>query len=353
MEQVTEPLRRFFEGQARVCEAAGSPFSAGILDRLGGSLAAPLAPLLQPWADADIQRIGADAVPMRLLGGLHWLALGGEEPGLAAQYPQQRPQTDWPAAEAALADVARRRGLDLAAFMTSPPQTNEVRRAFALVGGFLTVAVETGLPLRCLEIGASAGLLQNWDRFRYVFGDHGGWGPAGSPALIDGEWRGPPPPLDAALKVALRRGCDVEPVRIAEAAARLRLQAFVWADQADRLARLRSALAVADEAGVALDRADAADWCALHLHPQPGQATVLHHSVMWQYMPAQIQARVREAIETAGRAATPDAPFAWLRMEPPDLVPVMDIRLTLWPGGEERLLGHSHPHGAWVQWLGA
>jgi hypothetical protein len=28
----------------------------------------------------------------------------------------------------------------------------------------------------------------------------------------------------------------------------------------------------------------------------------------------------------------------------------MEVRLTLWPGGEERVLAEVHPHGAWVQW---
>ena len=45
-----------------------------------------------------------------------------------------------------------------------------------MLGGFLTVAAETGLGLRVLEIGASAGLNLRWDRFRYeapdwAFGD--------------------------------------------------------------------------------------------------------------------------------------------------------------------------------------
>jgi hypothetical protein len=28
------------------------------------------------------------------------------------------------------------------------------------------------------------------------------------------------------------------------------------------------------------------------------------------------------------------------------------VTLTLWPGGEPRLLANCHPHGAWVEWLG-
>ena len=54
--------------------------------------------------------------------------------------------------------------------------------------------------------------------------------------------------------------------------------------------------------------------------------------------------------EIAARA-TAQAPFAWLRMEPPMPNPGMEVRLTLWPGGQDRLLAEVHPHGAQVRWL--
>jgi hypothetical protein len=41
-------------------------------------------------------------------------------------------------------------------------------------------------------------------------------------------------------------------------------------------------------------------------------------------------------------------------MEPnlDDMAGPCDLRLTYWPGGEESLLAHVHPHGAKVSWLG-
>ena len=58
-------------------------------------------------------------------------------------------------------------------------------------------------------------------------------------------------------------------------------------------------------------------------------------------------------MEIHGATATPDAPLAWLRMEPAPgrLVPI-ELRLTLWPGGEERRLATVQAHGAWVNWDG-
>lgn len=55
-------------------------------------------------------------------------------------------------------------------------------------------------------------------------------------------------------------------------------------------------------------------------------------------------------IAALGARATADAPFAWLRMEsPPRTLAIVELRLTLWPGGEDRLLAEVHPHGAWVK----
>ena len=85
---------------------------------------------------------------------------------------------------------------------------------------------------------------------------------------------------------------------------------------------------------------------------EAGAVTVLYHSVFWQYMPRESQAALAKLIGEIGGRATADAPFAWLRMEPPGAAPGMEVRLTLWPGGEERLLADVHPHGAFVRWHG-
>jgi hypothetical protein len=56
----------------------------------------------------------------------------------------------------------------------------------------------------------------------------------------------------------------------------------------------------------------------------------------------------RERFEQTVRAAP--GSVAWLRMEPVD--ELTDLRLTLFPGGEERLLARVGYHGDPVEWLG-
>ena len=120
-------------------------------------------------------------------------------------------------------------------------QTNEVQRAWALLPGFLSVS--DGRPLDVLELGPSAGLNLVWDRYRYRYST-GSWGD-GSLELA-GDDRMPPPDSLLARRVTVvrRRGVDLNPVdATTEHGARL-LQAFVWADQTERLERLRAAIEV-------------------------------------------------------------------------------------------------------------
>jgi hypothetical protein len=349
------PLMQALSIQAQTCRSMGSPFSAALLDAAAEAFpnGGPLAQLFGPWQDADVLTVFKDAAQLRFLGALHDLALTGEEPGLTAAYPAPgRPGDAATAWQAVVAGLPGRHAR-LSAFMAHEPQTNETRRSICLLGGFLTIAQDTGLPMRCFEIGASAGLNQLWDRYRYDLGSAGAWGGAGAAVAMDTEWRGGPPPLNAAVRVASRAACDRKPVDLTDPAARRRLKAYIWPDQFDRLARLDAAIGEALAARTLVDAADAVDWTRAHVAPEDGAASVLFHSVFWQYMPPQSQADLAGAIAEIGERAAATSPFAWLRMEPsPGSMAIMEIRLTLWPTGEDRLLATCHPHGAWVEWLG-
>lgn len=338
--------------QAKACRDLGSAFSAELLERAGADELGPLEDLFAPWDGQGASHHLKEATPLRLLGFLHAVTLAEPDGPLAAQYPAATARPDWDALTAAGRGLLADRRDEAAAFMASPPQTNEVGRSFCLAPGFQVIAAETGLPLRLFEIGASAGLNLRFDRYGYDFAGRR-WGDPGSPVLLDNEWRGAPPP-QTAVDIAERSGCDQSPIELADPAQALRLQAYVWPDQARRLARIKGAIAMAAAAPASLVRADAADWTAARLHPRSGAASVLYHSVMWQYMPAQTQAAVRTAIEAAGAAASAAAPVAWLRMEPNPDRPKwqMELNLTLWPGGGLRHLADVHPHGSWVDWRG-
>ena len=350
----TEPLIRALEIQAEVCAGFGSAFSAGLLQKAAADLKAggSVGALFAPWAGVGTRELFADAVPLRLLGALHDLALSGTEGGFAAAYPSSDRPGDIEHAWLEVEGLIDRQFAGLAAFMTHEPQTNEVRRSCCLLPGFLVIAKETGLPLRCLELGASAGLNQLWDRYRYDLGAAGTWGPTASAVVLDTEWRGAAPPLDMAAPVIERGACDRKPVDLEDPIARRRLKAYIWADQRERLARLAAAIDACRAAEVKVETEDAVTWVGRTGEPRASGATVIFHSVFFQYLPAASQTALVKAIAARGAAARNGAPLAWLRMEPPqDNLAGMELRLTLWPGGEERILANVHPHGAWVEWL--
>jgi hypothetical protein len=342
--------------QGAGCAAMGSPFSGALLDHAAAALIdqPALRAAFARWWGLSRAELFAEAVALRWLGALHDLALTDPGGALAAAYPGVGKPGDADQAWPLILDVMETQAARIAEFMGHEPQTNEVRRSAVLLPGFLTVAADTGLPLRVLELGASAGLNQLWDQRRYRLGEIGEWGPPDARVALDIEWRGEAPPLAATVRVEGRSACDRKPVDLADPVQRRRLKAYIWPDQTDRLERLEAAIAETLAAGITVEAQDAVVWTRREARSRPGAATVVFHSVFFGYMPAASQAALVQTLADAGTRAEPTAPLAWLRMEPPvDNPAAMELRLTLWPGGEERRLAIAHPHGAWIEWLAA
>jgi hypothetical protein len=338
-----EVLAKLFRGQAGWCQRLGSPMYARMLERAADDLLAggPVWRAVEPYADRPFNFTHH----LRLMGATHRLALAGEAPELAAHYRSTGGDGDVDAAWKAFIALLEKREIKL----DRPVQTNEVGRSAALLGGFLTVAAQTGLGLRVLELGTSAGLNLRWDRFRYEAGDWA-FGDPSSPAQIPCEWSGNRPPLPPQVWVVERAGCDPAPIDATTEDGSLWLQAFVWPEMVERLKLLRAAIEVARRTPVTLDQASAPDWVEERLaRERGGSATVIFHSIMWGYMTDDDRARIAHAIADAADRATDSEPLAWLRMEPG--ADETDVTLTTWPGFEERVIARASYHGRPVEWL--
>lgn len=153
------------------------------------------------------------------------------------------------------------------------------------------------------------------------------------------------------VRIAERRGCDVSPIDPCTEEGQLTLRSYVWPDQLERSGQLGAAIEVARRVSAQVDQANSADWIESALSERvPGVATVVYHSIVWQYLSSVERARFRRVMDAAGRAATHDDPLAWLRLEPAN--DIAEVRLQLWPGGEGLLVARSGFHGKPVQWLG-
>jgi hypothetical protein len=151
-----------------------------------------------------------------------------------------------------------------------------------------------------------------------------------------------------------RAGVDLNPLDPQAPEDLLRLMAYLWPDQPQRLALTRAA---AGAMAARIERADAIDWLEHRLSAAPeGHVHLIQHSVAWQYFPAAAQARGTALIEAAGARAAPSTPLAWLAMESDgDTGGAIGAALTLrlWPGDIRLDLGRADFHGRWITWRGA
>lgn len=178
-----------FNEQAGWNDALGSPFTAALCRAMATDFNrhGPIHALCRDWTGNPRK----DALGLRIAGALHFAVLTGDDEELVSVYPANAGDwsidTVWPVASSYI-----HRNLDkIRDFLKSPPQTNETLRSIALLPGFLELANHFEMPMDLLELGASAGLNLNWDRFNYQTDS---WSREGkSNVTIQTKWSGPAP----------------------------------------------------------------------------------------------------------------------------------------------------------------
>jgi len=340
-----------FEFQAVACEALGSSLYAGLLNHAASDLrtGGPTAMVLDGHLDVP----GRSALALRMLGGVHALVLTGRAPELARFYPSAGGHAD-PGPGAGLAWQALRQVLiehsdDVRAWLDHPPQTNEVGRGAALVGTLCRLVADAGYPIRLFEIGASAGLNLRADRFR-ITGGGAAYGEPSSPVQMIGGWLGRAPAAGP-IQVVSRVGGDLAPVDPVAESGRLKLLAYVWADQVERLDRLRGACQLAAEIPAEM-RTEPASETISRITLEPGTWTVLWHSIMRQYLSQEQKDAIDSGLEALGGQASGSARFAHVSLELVRGTTDTPLELVTWPGRVSRRLGTAPPHGLPVTWSG-
>lgn len=277
------------------------------------------------------------SVPLRLAGALHGLVLDGL--ALTNVYPPHQVSDDALWAEVIRAFDANSERIHR--WLDSPPQTNEVRRSAVLLLVANLLGHRVRLPLVLTELGASAGLNLNFDRYRL-----GPYGDPDSAVSLTPDLAGPLP-IATKLRVLDRAGVDLNPLD--PNTDQLRLLAYIWPDQPERIALTRAALALGPHVP---DRGDAAEWLETRLHqPRAGALHLIYHTVAWQYFPVSTQQRCTAALARAAKHATLNAPIAHLGMEADATQDGAALTLTIWPGGETKTLARVDFHGRWIRFL--
>jgi len=267
--------------------------------------------------------------PLRLFGGVHYLELSG-----MVQHP-------W----AKLRGVLEANQEWLARFVAEQPiQTNEVQRCWGLLPGFLTVGDER--PVDLVELGPSGGLNLYWDRYAYRYGDER-WGDPGAGLELSGSAEGGPSRdlLQKEVEVGRRIGIDRRPVDVTtDHGARL-LEAFVWADQTDRLDRVRRAIEIARQDPPRLLDGDYVEVLpALLAERDLDILTVVYHSVSTVYLRQEERDRLEEILAAEGlRGSLARISYEIDRDTPTFYGFALDVET--WPDGRRRLArldGHAN-----------
>ncbi|HEY7003179.1 MAG TPA: DUF2332 domain-containing protein [Gaiellaceae bacterium] len=267
--------------------------------------------------------------PLRLFGGVHYLELSG-----MVQHPWGK-----------LRGVLEANRDWLARFVAAQPiQTNEVQRCWGLLPAFL--AVVDGRPLDLVELGPSGGLNLYWDRYFYRYGEES-WGDPGAGLRLVGIAEGGPPAelFDNVVEVGQRIGIDRRPVDVTTAHGARLLEAFVWADQTDRLERVRRAIEIARQDPPRLLEGDYVEVLpALLAERDLGRLTVVYHSVSTVYLRSEDRERLDAILDEDGNRGS----LARISYEVDRDTPTFHgfaLDLDLWPGGRRRLArldGHAN-----------
>lgn len=342
-------VREALAAQAISCRKLGSPFMGQLMALLAERLepGSPVADCMLGWTGDP--GVAADNPSLRLAGALHGIVIDGQDADLQSVYPPHRVSDDdlWDAVRGAL----DRHHVRLLSWLDRPPQTNEVRRASALIPSFAMVARATGLPLALWELGCAGGLNLRADQFGVEAAGFA-FGPQNGRLRLAPEWEGDAPE-PYPIEVIERRGVDLTPLD--PVADRTCLLAYLWPDQPERRAITEYAIAIAAAHPADIEAGDAVAFLRASLRKRRDHAvTVIYHTVAWQYLPANARAEGDRLIAEAGAGATRDKPLARISMEN-DGQGDAALALSLWRGArtpETVFLGRVDFHGRRVHWTG-
>lgn len=235
---------------------------------------------------------------------------------------------------------------DLSATMLARrTQTNEARRCAVLMP--LLAAIPG--PVALLEVGASAGLCLQPDRYAYRY--DGGTTLGTSALVLECRTSGETPLPGRLPDVVWRAGLDLNPLDVRSDEDVRWLRSLIWPEQTDRFAVLDKAVTIARTDPAPIVRGDLlTDLAAVAAGAPPDATLVIYHSAVLGYLAEGQRAQFVDAVRSIAAAR----PAVWLSNEGPRVVvdmPAQDgpVPFVLARDGEP--LATASPHGDWLNWL--
>lgn len=319
--------------------------------------------------DPDMLRLAASCPPSQpsanlLFAAVHELLLSGVQHPLRAYYPDVL-MDDGPALPPSAETYALFQDFVWSQLERIRPvletrlvQTNVVRRTTCLLPLFAEVTKRAAdRPLALIEIGTSAGLNLHWDRYYHRYdlpsGEHYSWGDVGSPVRLSTVVRGttPLPVFPSAIRVAWRRGVDLNPIDVNDASAMRWIRALIFPEHIERHRTVEAAVRVAQAHPVPIISGDAVVRLpALLKDVPPGSQLCVYATMVLN----QLSAESRQALQDLLSTCSQSRPVAFLTMEG---VRQGWCRLYLTDFVDGRVSrvhrADAHAHGRWLEWTAA
>jgi hypothetical protein len=198
---------------------------------------------------------------------------------------------------------------------TGGTQTNDVRRSAALALGLHHVQTRVTKPLVLVELGASAGLLLLFDRFRIRVGGRV-FGPETSlvDVRVDADESAESLAPLRMPGVADRVGVDLAPIDLGNASQVRWLEAFVWPEAHGDRDRLKAAIDTAQRQPPRVIQGDAVTILPTVLESIGEDCVpVVFHSTLFTYLDADQRESIAKCLEAVGSRRD----LCWLPLEAP------------------------------------
>jgi hypothetical protein len=249
--------------------------------------------------------------------------------------------------------VAGNRDQLLAVMRSRRVQTNEVARCAFLLPAYNVVNALTGRPAALIEVGTSAGLNQNIDRYGYRYESTRGVVELGrgSPVAVRANTGDAvPAPATTMPRIGWRTGMDLHPIDIGDEDQAKWLQALIWPDKVERHTRLAAAIEVAHNYPPTVVGGDVFAVVPTLVEAAPLEtAVVIQHSFVLN----QFERPARERFYDMLDELASERSIYRVSAEPLEADRGTVLELTIHgPHRSTRELAAVHHHGEWIEWRG-
>lgn len=289
-------------------------------------------------------------VPNLLFGAVHYLLLKGTEHPLKDYYPSI---VETPKSFKDLFSIFKDFCLNYqkeieVILQTKLVQTNEVRRCSYLYPAFCMIYERAMKPLSLIEIGTSAGLQLNWDKYCYSYGKDKWYGKIDSELPITAEIKGANRPflLKTAPPVTTRIGFDLQTIDLRDEEEELWLKSLIWPEHKERLFLFEKAVKNSNKGSLNLINGDGISLLPHFAETIPDDSVIcIFHTHVANQMPLEGKQLLLQTVDAIGEQR--DVFHLYNNIQD------RFLHLDYYLAGKrsENTIAETDGHGRWFEWL--